>query len=224
MFTADERRALLFLAAVAAAGGLMRVVRAADGGPPGGPLIAPELRGEDLARQAALSRRAEELARPLRPGETIDLDRAGAEAIERLPRIGPELARRIAAYREAHGPFGSLEGLDRVPGVGPAMLEAVRPWVGFSSGAGRRAEPGARPPDVPADPGRTAGGARGCPSGPIRINIASASELQCLPGVGPALAGRIAAGRPYQQVEDLERVPGIGPARVRQLTLRVAVP
>ncbi len=49
---------------------------------------------------------------------------------------------------------------------------------------------------------------------PIRINSASAAELQRLPGVGPVLAQRIIDRRqqqPFGSVDELRGVPGIGP-------------
>lgn len=46
----------------------------------------------------------------------------------------------------------------------------------------------------------------------VDANTSSAAELETLPGIGPALAARIIAHRPYSGPEDLERVPGIGPA------------
>lgn len=54
----------------------------------------------------------------------------------------------------------------------------------------------------------------------VRINSASARELQQLPGIGPALAQRIvyirSRGR-FASVEDLLRVPGIGKAKLAKL-------
>lgn len=38
----------------------------------------------------------------------------------------------------------------------------------------------------------------------ININTASQSELESLPGVGPATAGKIISGRPYQTIEELK--------------------
>lgn len=214
MFTRDERRALLGLALLAAAGGLMRVVRAPDQAP-GAPAVAPELAGEDVARQMERVRRVEALSRPLAADERVDLDRAGAAEIERLPRIGPALAQRIVEERQARGPFGSIAGLARVSGVGPGIRAAIERKVSFSGVA--------LPAAVSA--GAVAGS---CPQGPIALNRATEAELVCLPGVGPRLAARIAADRAsrggYREVKDLERVAGIGPALLARLAGSVVVP
>jgi competence protein ComEA len=66
------------------------------------------------------------------PGERIDLDKADVSEITRLPRVGPALAQRIVAWRNEHGPFGSLARLDSVSGVGPALLKAIQSFVSFS--------------------------------------------------------------------------------------------
>jgi competence protein ComEA len=130
MLTSEEKRAALFLAAIAAVGGGVRLLRPPLEPPPA--VVAPEIRGGDVQRQAALARREAELLRPLQPGESVDVDRASARELERLPGVGPALAGRIVADRDAHGPFGSVEALDQVPGVGPALLARVRPHVRFS--------------------------------------------------------------------------------------------
>lgn len=56
----------------------------------------------------------------------IDVNRADARTLERLPEVGPAIARRIVRSREQDGPFRTLEDLLRVPGIGPARLEAIR--------------------------------------------------------------------------------------------------
>jgi competence protein ComEA len=53
-------------------------------------------------------------------------------------------------------------------------------------------------------------------SGLVSLSLASASELESLSGVGPALAERIISWReqhgPFRQIEDVLAVSGIGPA------------
>src|SRR5690606_2369918 len=130
-----ERRALLTLLGLGVGGHLLRAGDSA-GAPPGealAALIAPDGPGDPLAhRDPSIA-----LARPLGQGERIDADRAGLRELERLPGVGPALAGRIVADREARGAFGGIEGLDRVPGIGPAMLARLAPHLTFS---GRSAE------------------------------------------------------------------------------------
>ena len=226
MFTRDERRAFLFLMGVAVAGGVVRLVRP-HAEAPGEGVVAPHLAGGDLAKQAALVRRSEEMARPLASGEQVDADRADARELERLPRVGPELARRIVADREVHGPFASVEGLSRVPGLGAGTLALLRPAVRFS-GVATTPPPAStvREPALAAP--AAAAGACATLRRPLPLNAADAAELACLPGIGPALAARIVADRsahgPFAEVQMLERVPGIGPARIAHLAGRVSAP
>jgi competence ComEA-like helix-hairpin-helix protein len=77
------------------------------------------------ARPGPTAPRARSLPRPAR----VDPDRADASDWERLPGIGPALAKRILADREANGPFRSPEALLRVPGIGPRTLERIRPYL-----------------------------------------------------------------------------------------------
>ena len=63
-------------------------------------------------------------------------------------------------------------------------------------------------------------------AGRVRINSASFSELQSLPGVGPALAQRIIAERSrgrFASAEDLLRVSGIGKAKLEKMRAYVEV-
>lgn len=57
-----------------------------------------------------------------RRDSVLNVNRATAVELETLPGIGPSLARRIVADREARGPFATAESLDRVPGIGPGLV------------------------------------------------------------------------------------------------------
>jgi hypothetical protein len=51
----------------------------------------------------------------------------------------------------------------------------------------------------------------------VSLTHASRAELERLPRVGPVLAERIVAGRPYRSVAQLDRVKGVGPATLAKL-------
>lgn len=80
-------------------------------------------------------------------------------------------------------------------------------------------------PDTRHPPPSAPGGAG---PGPLRLNAASAAELESLPGVGPVTAARIVAHRqqhgPFAVIEDLLDVPGIGEGRLATLRDLVVVP
>ena len=59
------------------------------------------------------------------PAMPIDINRADAGELTRLPGVGPKLAERIVADRAALGPYRTLADLDRVKGVGPALLQKL---------------------------------------------------------------------------------------------------
>ena len=61
--------------------------------------------------------------------EPVSLSAATAEQLDALPGVGPVTAQKIVSYRQAHGPFTSVDGLDAIPGIGPAKLADLRPLV-----------------------------------------------------------------------------------------------
>ncbi|MBI4027821.1 MAG: helix-hairpin-helix domain-containing protein [Verrucomicrobia bacterium] len=61
------------------------------------------------------------------------------------------------------------------------------------------------------------------PAGLVNLNTASARELQSVSGIGPVLASRIIANRPYHDLDDLLRVPGISHTLLDRLRPQLAV-
>ena len=65
----------------------------------------------------------------LNDAKQIDLNRATAEELERLPEVGPSLAQRIVDYRQSRGSFRQPDELLEVPGIGPKTYEALKEYV-----------------------------------------------------------------------------------------------
>lgn len=63
------------------------------------------------------------------PPARTNLNTASAADLQRLPGIGPALAGRIIAYREAHGGFRSPEEVVEVKGIGEKTLAKLAPWI-----------------------------------------------------------------------------------------------
>ncbi len=51
----------------------------------------------------------------------------------------------------------------------------------------------------------------------LDANTASSEQLLALPGIGPVLAGRIMAARPFTSADDLRSVKGIGPKKYEEI-------
>ncbi|MCL2828715.1 MAG: helix-hairpin-helix domain-containing protein [Oscillospiraceae bacterium] len=70
----------------------------------------------------------QEVVTPVQEGP-ININTADANQLTTLPGVGPVLAERIIAHREAHGPFQIVEELTDVSGIGDQRLEDIRPLV-----------------------------------------------------------------------------------------------
>ncbi|WP_022834336.1 ComEA family DNA-binding protein [Salisaeta longa] len=68
----------------------------------------------------------------------VNVNTAPAAALERLPEIGPALARRIMRYRAEHNGFATVDELDAVSGIGPKTLATLRPLVVLRDSAAAR--------------------------------------------------------------------------------------
>ncbi len=139
-----------------------------------------------------------------------DVNSASAETLRRVRGIGPAKARAIIAYREQHGPFGTLDDLARVRGIGPATVENFR-RAGFcvlgATSSTRRSD------NLPV----VAGGSSAAPNtNCVDINTANAAALERVSGIGPAKARAILEFREthgaFQSLDALVNVRGIGPA------------
>jgi competence protein ComEA len=109
-----------------------RVIDAIDAA--GGITASADLESLNLARmvvdgeQVYVPEHGEDLSARAQPNHAtatgpISLSRADQATLETLPGVGPALAARIIAFREAHGPFQSVADVLAVSGIGPATLD-----------------------------------------------------------------------------------------------------
>lgn len=197
-FTPTELRTLTLavgLLALATAGRLLLAPGRADfAWRPASASRSAESVGATLAAVEDTMAREAEANRPLAPDEKIDVNRADAVQLQRLPGVGPARAAAIVRERDAGGPFASVADLERVAGVGPGMIER---WTGIVTAGGT--------------PRHT----RPVRSSRVDLNRALPKELEQITGIGPELARRIVDARTrrgrFDSVDDLLDVPGIGP-------------
>jgi competence ComEA-like helix-hairpin-helix protein len=123
-FTADERRALLFILMLTALGAAVQIYQRLY--PASVTTYAVEIDSTTVLSNAILQDRPES---KLERG--IDPNVAPAEDLELLPGVGPTLARAIVAFRRDHPPFTNALDLLGVPGIGPKTLDRFRTHLTF---------------------------------------------------------------------------------------------
>ena len=56
----------------------------------------------------------------------VNINSADVAALQQLSGVGPAKARAIVDYRDANGPFASVDDLASVSGIGPRTVEINR--------------------------------------------------------------------------------------------------
>lgn len=191
--------------AVAVTGGVILVAIALLRPPGADP--APE---ESLPRATASS--APAVVSPSASAPVVVVQAAGAVLRPGLYRLTP--GTRIDDLVQAAGGFAPDADPDRVNLAAPLVdgQKIYIPRVGEL---------------VPQEPSGNGGTSSPTPAQPIDLNTASISQLDTLPGIGPATAQAIVDYRTqhgnYRSVDDLLKVRGIGPAKLDQIRALVRV-
>jgi competence protein ComEA len=63
------------------------------------------------------------------PGGKVNINTASSAELDTLPRVGPAMAERIIAWREANGRFRSVDDLLNVPGIGNKTFDSLKDLV-----------------------------------------------------------------------------------------------
>lgn len=63
------------------------------------------------------------------PSGVVNINTASSEELQLLPRVGPALAGRIIEFREANGPFRSVDEILAIKGIGERSFEKLEPWI-----------------------------------------------------------------------------------------------
>lgn len=145
---------------------------------------------------------------------TVDLNSASEKDLDSLPGVGPATAKKIIAGR----PYSSVADLSKA-GVSAATIKKITPLVSVGGHPGAAASAPAKPAASRSAPASSSSAASGSL---IDLNSASEKDLDSLPGVGPATAKKIIAGRPYSSVGDVSKA-GVSASTLKKITPLVTV-
>jgi competence protein ComEA len=149
-----------------------------------------------------------------------------ARAVWTPPPLGPpraaascpvpveEAGEGVACWPRELAHAAGVRAGDRVPSE--ALVRAVR-----DGDRARAAREGARARDGPRP--RMAPERLAAWRVAVDVNRASAEELASLDGIGPRLAARIVAARPFARIDDVGAVSGVGRHRVERLRARLVL-
>jgi len=178
----------------------------------------------------------------------VDLNTATQQELEALPGVGEATAKKIIAGRpyasvadlsKAGVPQSTIEKISSQVTVSKSKAKAAEKSASSekaaasekstasssekATAASKSAASEKSSKDSGASKEATASkGGKGAPGSPVDLNTASEKELEELPGVGPATAKKIVAGRPYASVADLSKA-GVSASEVSKISSMVTV-
>ena len=58
--------------------------------------------------------------------DPVNINTADAATLSKVKGLGPKKAEAIVKYRDANGPFPSIDDVSKVKGIGPKLLKKIR--------------------------------------------------------------------------------------------------
>ena len=200
----------------------------AEGGAPAAPTAGGNATDEGTTREELPSGGSEATpTSPVSPAADLVVHVAGNVVAPGLVSLPP--GSRVADALTGAGGATAEADLNAL-NLARLVVDGEQIYVPVPGETPTRGESGGATPPGGASPGTaTSGGvsSHNGGAGLINLNTADESELDALPGVGPAIAARIVAWREehggFAEVEELTEVSGIGPATLERLRPLVTV-
>jgi competence protein ComEA len=145
----------------------------------------------------------------------VDLNAASEKELNDLPGVGAATAKKIIAGR----PYASVDDVKKA-GVSSAQLEKFRSQVTVSAEGASTAKASSSPDTTASKSKSRSEKSTSSAGGMVDLNSATESDLNALPGVGPATAKKIIAGRPYASVDDVKKA-GVSSAQLEKFRSQV---
>jgi DNA uptake protein ComE-like DNA-binding protein len=137
--------------------------------------------------------------------EKVDLNKATSAQLEALPGIGSAMAKKIIDGR----PYKSVDDLSKA-GISATEIRKINSLVTIGAVSNPTPAKGAKPVLKTAKPAL------------VDLNKGTSAQLEGLPGIGPSLAKKIVAARPYKSVNDLSKA-GISANEIHKIDSLVTV-
>jgi competence protein ComEA len=156
---------------------------------------------------------------PAAKADLVDINAATQAELEAVKGIGPVTAKKIIDNR----PYKSLADLKKA-GLSSKEIKEYKSSLGVKP-APTPVSPAAAPQAAKTVEPATAKPVKEVKSPiiPTDMNTADQKAIEALPGIGPALAKRIMAARPFQSIDDLSKVKGMTKTKMAALKDKVTV-